>query len=168
MNTSNVVTGAVTVRVSRQFALSPARVFDAWFQPACFASFLLAAEAVPVVRGQFDPRAGGQFLVAACRNDAIVELRGEYLEIERPERLVFSLTAPGQERASDCVTVELAALGGGCLLVLLHEMDLQRSADRARVQLAWDAALRELASLEPRMPRIPSASGMAGAATPLI
>jgi uncharacterized protein YndB with AHSA1/START domain len=144
---------AVTVRVSRQFALSPERVFDAWLQPACFASFLLCAEAAPAVRAQFDPRVGGRFLVAVRRNDAIVELRGEYLEIERPERLVFALAAAGQERVADCVTIELAALGDGCLLVLLHEMDLQRSSDRARVQLAWSAALQRFASLEPALPR---------------
>lgn len=148
MNHSNVVTGPVTVRVSRQFASPPARIFDAWFQPACLASFLVAAETAPVLRAQFDPRVGGSFLVAARRDDAALELRGEYLEIQRPERLVFSLRASGQERAEDCVTVELAALGGGCLLVLLHEMDLQRSADRARVQLAWNAALQRLASAE--------------------
>lgn len=157
VNTSSGVTGAVTVRVSRQFALPPARVFDAWFQPACFASFLLAAEAAPALRAQFDPRLGGRFLVAARRTDATVELQGEYLEIERPERLVFSLTESGHERGAGCVTVELAALGSGCLLVLLHEMDLQRSADRGRVQLAWTAALQQLADLEPRMPQRASA-----------
>ncbi len=148
MNTSTVLAGPVTVRVSRQFAVSPERIFAAWFRPECFASFLLTADAAPVVRAQFDPRVGGRFAVAARRNDAIVEVRGEYIEIERPERLVFSLTASGQERAQDCVTVELAALGSGCLLVLLHEMDLQRSADRARVQLAWNAALQRLADVE--------------------
>jgi uncharacterized protein YndB with AHSA1/START domain len=147
VNASNVVTGPVTVRVSRQFAASPARVFDAWFQPACLASFLCAAEVAPVLRGEFDPRPGGGFLVATRRDDATLELRGEYLEIQRPERLVFSLRASGQERAEDCVTLELAALGSGCLLVLLHEMDLQRSADRGRVQLAWNAALQRLAGL---------------------
>lgn len=147
MNASNVVTGPVTVRVSREFAASPACVFDAWFQPACLASFLLATEAAPVLRGQFDPRVGGRFLVVARRDGAALELRGEYLAIERPERLVFSLRASEQERAEDCVTIELAPLGSGCLLVLLHEMGLQRSADRARVQLAWNAALQRLASV---------------------
>jgi uncharacterized protein YndB with AHSA1/START domain len=145
VNASTVLAGPVTVRVSRQFAVSPERVFAAWFRPECFASFLFSAGAASVLRAQFDPRIGGRFFVAARRDDAIHELRGEYIEIERAERLVFSLTACGQERAPDCVTVELAAIGSGCLLVLLHEMDLQRSADRARVQLAWNAALQRLA-----------------------
>jgi uncharacterized protein YndB with AHSA1/START domain len=149
MTTSTVLTRPITVRTSRQFRVSAERLFDAWFQSACFASFLLAVVSAPLVRADFDRRIGGRFLVAARRNDATVELRGEYIEIDRPERLVFSLAGADAGCGHGCVTVELAALGRGCLLVLLHEMDLQGAPDRARVQLAWNAALSRLADMEP-------------------
>jgi uncharacterized protein YndB with AHSA1/START domain len=142
---SAVVAAPVSVRMSRRFSVSPEQLFDAWFQPACFASFLLADAAARVVRAHFDPRVGGRFLVVARRPDATVELRGRYVEIARPERLVFSLTTARDGRAQDYVTVELAALGRGCLLALLHEMDLERAHDRWRVQLGWNAALCQLA-----------------------
>jgi uncharacterized protein YndB with AHSA1/START domain len=145
VSTSTVVTGPITVRMSRQFSASPERVFDAWFQPACFAAFLLGDAAGPILRAQCEPRVGGRFLVAVRRNGETVELRGEYLEIDRPERLVFSLMELDDGCAQDCVTIELATLGDGCLLVLLHDMELQRAADRARVQLAWNTTLRQLA-----------------------
>lgn len=149
MNALTVMAGPISVRISRQFSVSPERLFDVWFQPGLFASFLLADVATPVSRAYFEPRVGGRFLVAAQRDDRIVELRGEYLEIDRPDRLVFSLIPSGDERAPDCVTVELAELGRGSLLVLLHEMDLQWASERARVQFAWNAALGRLAAREP-------------------
>jgi len=153
VTTSTVVTGPITVRMSRQFNASPERLFDAWLQPACFATFLLADAADgQVLRAHVEPRVGGRFLVAARRDGAAVELRGEYLEIERPERLVFSLAGLDDRCAQDCVTVELAELGRGCLLVLLHEMELQRAPARVRMQLAWDATLLRLADSEPNVP----------------
>jgi uncharacterized protein YndB with AHSA1/START domain len=156
VNASDVVAGPVTVRVSRQFASSPARIFDAWFQPACLASYLSAGAAPDILRAHFEPRVGGRFLLAVRGEaDASLELRGEYLEIERPERLVFAIAADDDRSSRHCVTVELASLGGGCLVALLHEMDMRYAADRPRVQRAWAAALRRLADLEER----PSAFG---------
>jgi uncharacterized protein YndB with AHSA1/START domain len=109
----------VSVRLSRQFSVSAARLFDAWLEPGWLSAFL-----------------SGGALVRACI--------GEYLEIDRPQRLVFTLTGTGDDDSPDYVTIELAPLGRACLLVLLHEMGLHRTPDRARIQRAWNSALDQL------------------------
>ena len=148
MSTSIVATGPVTVRVSREFSVPPDRLFDTWFQPAPFASFLFAGAEPAIVRAHVEPRVGGEFVVVATHGPGTsLEVKGEYLEIERPERLVFAMEAEDDRSAPHYVTVELAGLGQGCLVALLHEMDMRYVAERPRVQRAWTAVLQRLADL---------------------
>lgn len=46
---------------------------------------------------------------------------GEYLEIERPHRLVFTFAVPKYSQEITRVIVEIVSLGSGCELTLTHE-----------------------------------------------
>jgi len=46
---------------------------------------------------------------------------GEYLEIDRPRRLVFTFSMPQFSPNSDRITVEIAPDGDGCLLTFTQE-----------------------------------------------
>jgi uncharacterized protein YndB with AHSA1/START domain len=46
---------------------------------------------------------------------------GEYLEIDRPHRLVFTFAMPQFAPDIDRITVEIAPDGGGCVLTLTQE-----------------------------------------------
>jgi uncharacterized protein YndB with AHSA1/START domain len=104
---------AVTVRVSREFAVPSERLFTAWADPAARECFL------PIVCGS-----GAEVL---C------------VEIEPPHRLTFDVHAEGG--LFDRVTVELAPLERGTLLVLIHETGIHRAPDRASLEAAWNASL---------------------------
>ena len=106
---------AVTVRVSREFGVSPERLFAAWL----------------------DPRIRERFLPIACGSGAQVC----YAEIDRPHRLTFEVRLGGDARPHDHVTVELAPLERGALLVLIHETGVHRAPDRAGLKAAWTASL---------------------------
>ena len=82
-----------TLRVARRYAASPARVFDAWLDPAVARQWLFATASHPLAHVEIDARVKGSFCFVD-RQDAVDGTRytGEYLEITPPQRLVFTLS----------------------------------------------------------------------------
>ncbi|MDX1503009.1 MAG: SRPBCC domain-containing protein [Thermoanaerobaculia bacterium] len=111
----------VTVRVARRFSASPERVFDAWLDPEKARRFLYATEEGEMVRVEIDPRVGGRYTIVERRDGQEIEHTGEYLVIDRPRRLVFTLSVPFYSDEVDEITVEIAPTEDGCELVLTHE-----------------------------------------------
>ncbi len=109
------------VRVTRRFAASPERVFDAWLDPEKAGRFLYATATGEMVRVDIDARVGGRYSIVDRRDGEDVEHTGEYLEIDRPRRLVFTLQVPRYSEEVDRVTVEIEPADGGSELTLIHE-----------------------------------------------
>ena len=143
----NVAARAVTVRVSRQFSAPIGCVFDAWLDPVTAGSFLFATEAGEVVRADIDARAGGRFRFVRHENGQEVQRIGEYVSIDRPHLLAFSFNDNVRASTDDRVIVEVASVGSGSLLVLTHEMGLERYAERLRIESEWRRRLGMLAFL---------------------
>jgi uncharacterized protein YndB with AHSA1/START domain len=129
-----------TVRVTRRFDASPERVFDAWLDPARAARFLFATPTGQMVRAEIDARVGGKFLFVDRRDGVDAEHFGEYLEIDRPRRLVFSFAVPNYPPTR--VIVEIVARGSGCELTLTHEGVLPEFV--SRTEAGWGMILEGL------------------------
>jgi uncharacterized protein YndB with AHSA1/START domain len=138
---------AVSVRVSRQIKAPPERIFDAWLDSEAARTFLFAGRTSDAISAEIDAHVGGRFRIVRRRGGEDVEYSGVYLEIDRPQRLVFSLFVEKYAQRDDRVVVELAPLGEQSLLVLNHELSLQSPAGRARIQSGWTRALDGLAAL---------------------
>jgi uncharacterized protein YndB with AHSA1/START domain len=115
----------VKVRVTRRFSAPPERVFDAWLDPEKAGRFLYATEEGEMVRVEIDARVGGRYSIVERRDGQDVEHTGEYLEIDRPHRLVFTLQVPLYSEQADRVTVEIEPADDGCELTLIHETSPQ-------------------------------------------
>lgn len=111
----------VTVRVSRRFDAPPERVFDAWLDPEKARKFLYATPEGEMVRVEIDPRVGGRYSIVERRDGQDVEHLGEYLEIDRPRRLVFTLQVPFYSEEIDTITLEIEPRDGGSELTLTQE-----------------------------------------------
>jgi uncharacterized protein YndB with AHSA1/START domain len=145
----SVATRAVTVRVSRQLSAPITCVFDAWLDPVTAGSFLFATAAGEVVRAEIDARIGGQFRFVRRENGTVVRRSGEYISIDRPHLLAFTLSDSTRTPMEDRVIIELASVGLGSLLVLTHEMGLEGYAERHRIEAEWRHRLGMLAFLCP-------------------
>ena len=111
----------VTVQVTHRYRHAPAAVFDAWLNPDTAGKFLFATPTGTMVKAEIDPRVGGAFNFTDRREGVDIEHVGEYLEIDRPRRLVFFFRVPAFSDQPSVVVIEIAPADGGCELTLTHE-----------------------------------------------
>ena len=120
--------------VTHTYSASPEQVFDAWLNPAIARLFLFATPGGEMIRYEVDATVGGTFTFVDRRPDMGDVLHtGEYLEIDRPKRLVFTFGVP--QFNPDMTTVELdfaPTAAGGCQLTLTQRQVPAEWADRSK------------------------------------
>ena len=121
-----------TLRVTHRFAQSPERVFDAWLDPAIAGKFLFATPDGEMVRAEIDPKVGGRFRFTDRRDGTDVDHVGEYKEIDRPRRLVFTFAVPMYSDQETEVAIDIApAADGGAELTLTQGAVLPEYTERS-------------------------------------
>ncbi len=142
-----------TASISKRFAASAERVFDAWLDPHWLGRWMFgpAVRDEQIVRLTADARVGGQFSFVVDRAGTIVDHVGEYLALDRPRRLVFTWATRDTLPATSKVTVRIEPLGEtACHLTLHHEMAPEWAAFADRAAASWqkmaDALERALSS----------------------
>jgi uncharacterized protein YndB with AHSA1/START domain len=133
-----------TIRVTRHFTVSAERVYDAWLDAKVAARWLFATPTGQMVRAETDPRVGGTFVFVDRRDGQDEEHVGEYLELDRPRRIVFTFAVPRHSKEYTTVTVDIVPNGGGCDLTLTHDGVLPDFESRT-VQ-GWTRMLEGLAT----------------------
>lgn len=101
-----------------------------------------------MVRVEIDARVGGRFVFVDRRDGEDVEHTGEYLEMERPKRLVFRFVVPKFSPVFTRVAIDIVPAGAGCELTLVHEGVLPEYEKRTRNgwKMILDALTASLAS----------------------
>lgn len=84
------------------------KVFDAWLDPHLLARFMLPMPGMPQPKTEVDGRVGGRFTIHMDVGEKIIPHSGTYLELDRPNRLVFSWESPFSTDGST-VTLEFTA-----------------------------------------------------------
>ena len=133
-----------TVQVTRRFSASAERVFDAWLDPNSAGKWLFATPTGKMVKVKIDARVGGSYIIVEQRDGVDVEHTGEYLEIDRPRRLVFTLKVPKYSQENTKLTIEIRPLESGCELTLTHEGVLPDYI--ASTTSGWNMILDQLAT----------------------
>jgi uncharacterized protein YndB with AHSA1/START domain len=133
-------------RVIRHIPFSSERVFAAWLNPSFASKWLFATPTGKMVRAQIDGRVGGRFTFVDRRAGEDVEHTGEYLEIERSRRLVFTFGVPKFSPNFDRVTIELVQEPAGCVLTLTHELHPDNAEWAARSTAGWTHIVETMAA----------------------
>ena len=158
MSTAGNSEVTASVRVSRHFAATAERVFDAWMDPSIAGKFLFATATGQVVRTEIDGRVGGVFTIVERRRGEDIPHTGQYLELTRPRRIAFTLTVPkfAEDAAlipTDIITVDLQPLPSGCDLNLTHDRPASAATEAAdQAEERWAGMLDLLSEILPEPP----------------
>lgn len=146
MNTEQIP----TARVTRHIKASPERVFDAWLDPALLGQWMFGPNVreEEVLHLYANPIVGGSFSFLVRRGDAEIDHIGEYLEIDRPRRLVFTWGVRQDEGTEfSRMIVEVAPSDGGSELRIAQEMTPKWADFVERAEGAWQRMADALARL---------------------
>jgi uncharacterized protein YndB with AHSA1/START domain len=133
---------AETTTVEREIAIAarPETVWDFLVDEAKITRWM-------GTRAELDPRPGGIYLVGVIPNHTV---RGEFMELDPPRRLVFTFGWEAGEDGpnpvppgSSTITIDLVPDGDGTLLRFVHELASVESASNHSV--GWDHYLGRLA-----------------------
>ncbi len=121
----------ITVEAKRHIRAPAESVYDAWLDPKTAGKCLFATPNGQMVRVEIDPSVGGKFVFVDRRDGENVEHVGEYLLLERPHKIVFSVTVPKYSSTQTRVEVDIwPSTEGGCEVTLLHDGVFQDFARR--------------------------------------
>lgn len=108
--------------VKRGYDFPAEQVFDAWLTPDIARLWLFTTTDSEVIRCEIDARVGGRFEIVDRRDSGEFkgEIRhiGEYLEIDRPRRLVFTLSVPQFDPSVSRIEIDIVETATGCELTL--------------------------------------------------
>lgn len=104
------------LRMTRRFEAPPEKVYDAWIDPAFTRLWLFTSPDSEANDTAIDARVGGKWRMTDRRDGVDYTAEGEYLELDRPRRIVFTFAMPQFSPNSDTITAEFAPEGTGCVM----------------------------------------------------
>jgi uncharacterized protein YndB with AHSA1/START domain len=142
------VAGSPSLRLERTYDAPPEAVFDAWTNPEVLRRWWVADASWRTPVAEVDLRVGGGYRLSMEDPEAgtLHTVRGEYREVRRPERLVYSWCweeGDGRLGHKSTVTVEFIGDGERTTVVLVHS-DLDGAESRDRHREGWEGCLENL------------------------
>ena len=129
------------IRIERVLPATIAKVYDAWTRADLLTRWYCPNPDLEL-KVDADVRVGGDYVVEMGPH----VVRGTYLEVEPPYRLVFSWKWDGTDDEPTRVEVELSEVDDGTLMLLSHT-GFTSAEDAANHQLGWEPELGRLAAL---------------------
>jgi uncharacterized protein YndB with AHSA1/START domain len=120
------------VIVTQKFASDEESIYDALLDPKTASKFLFATPTGRMGRAEIDARVGGRYTFVEQRDGKDVLHTGEYLELVRPLKMVFTFSVPEYSSETSTVEINLAHLGEGCELKLINSGVPREWAEKAR------------------------------------
>jgi uncharacterized protein YndB with AHSA1/START domain len=136
------LSGQREIEVRRRLPAPIGEVFSWWTEPERLGEWM---SPVGIAQAEVDLRVGGAFRIVMKGGDTVIHHTGEYLEIERPTRLVFTWRSPFTGPDGSIVTVDFEPDGdNSTLLRVVHSRLPDSVADSHRG--GWGTMLDRLAS----------------------
>lgn len=149
-------TPTLTARVERLIRAPRERVFDAWVRPELMRRWWRNGRGEELAGCELDARVGGRYRIcqigSGCEevpgvaDDYEWVMQGEFLEVDRPRRLVFTwnVNHPDEPPNTERVTIEFHEAPEGTRVVITHEQ-IVVPRFRDGTERGWTALLESLA-----------------------
>lgn len=134
----------IQVRVEKRFRHPPERVFDAFLDPAHVGDWLFATPGGVMEQTAYDPRPGGSFAIFERRGETLARHWGEFIEIDRPRRIVFDFWVDEAPDDATRVIVTFSPTHDGCQVALEHDLAPAWAAYADRSTQGWSLILDNL------------------------
>ena len=135
------------VRIERTFPAPAADVFDAWTSPEVMRRWFHCGADWETPEAEVDLRVGGQVSVVMRRPDGReAGARGEYLQIDRPNRLVMSWTFDDDPSNEQLIELSFTESAGETTAVLVNT-GISTEERRAGQDWGWRGCLDQLHAL---------------------
>ncbi|NOX93193.1 MAG: SRPBCC domain-containing protein [Gammaproteobacteria bacterium] len=119
------------------------RVFDAWLNPETLSQFILPMPGMPQPQTKTDACEGGNFTIIMQVGDEKIPHTGKYLEISRPNKLVFTWVSPFSTDGST-VTLKFGKLKENETTVELIHVKFIDEESRSNHEGGWGNILDKL------------------------
>jgi uncharacterized protein YndB with AHSA1/START domain len=133
----------LTVKVSKTINAPIATVFDAWLNSDTLSKFMLPAPGMPEPRTEVDARVGGGFTIYMVVGDEEIPHSGKYLEISKPNKLVFTWESPFSTKDSK-VTINFTRLDDEHTKIDFTHVKFKDEESRANHEGGWNRILEKL------------------------
>jgi len=136
----------VHATVSYKFSVPPEKVFDAWLDTDMVGKFMFGPNVrdEEIVRLKIDKRLGGSFSFIVRRKGVEIDHLGEYLEVNRSHRLIFTWAVRDELPNKSRIVINITPLQKGCELTLTQEMSSDWASFVDSSKAAWMKMLTAL------------------------
>lgn len=132
----------ISLRVATTVKAPRSKVFEAWTKPEILAKWFAPGPRTPVPE-VLDVKPGGKFRIMMQGDEDAPVAVGEYRDVQRNEKLVFTWGWDGDPSQPTLVTVTFADVTGGTEVVLRHER-FAAADTRDHHRQGWEAILQKL------------------------
>ena len=142
----------LTVNVTKIIDAPIEKVFDAWLKPEMLSQFILPMPGMPQPQTETDAREGGSFTIIMQVGDDKIPHTGKYLEISRPDKLVFTWLSPYSTDGST-VTLKFSDIGENKTNVDLTHIKFIDEESRSDHEGGWGNILKCLNDILSKQPQ---------------
>lgn len=133
----------LTVNISKIIHASIEKVFDAWLNPRMLSKFIIPMPSMPEPEVKNDAREGGSFIIIMHCGDDKLPHTGKYLEINRPNKLVFTW-ASRHSLDDSTVTLNFTKIDDNKTNVSLTQVKFIDEKERSGHEEGWGNILDKL------------------------
>jgi len=126
----------LTVNVTKIVHAPIKRVFDAWLNPETLSQFILPMPGMSQPLVETDAREGGNFSIIMQVGEDKIPHTGKYLEINRPNKLIFTWESPFSPDGST-VTLKFTDIGENKTNINLTHTKFVDEESRANHEGGW-------------------------------
>jgi uncharacterized protein YndB with AHSA1/START domain len=138
------MTEGIVLIVRRTIHASAERLFEAWTRPEQLRAWW-GPRPVTCSGAEIDLRVGGRYWIAnALPDGTTVIIQGEFREVERPQKLVYTWRMGQAAQESSLVTVRFEARSEATEVIVVHE-NIPSADVRDSHEKGWNGCLDGLA-----------------------